>query len=1091
MSSFTATRSSAELTEPAIELVTDWLERASALETRSDRLTMDRLRVLIVDEAGVEFVMSFVDRVARPDSNPVAAGQLCSLVRGSELPKFLSPVDRLMLWFGARLAPLLPGLVMPLARRRMKAIVGHLIAPADTVRLAEHLARQRAGGFTTNVNLLGEAVLGEREAKSRLCRLMELLEVSDVDYVSVKISAIASQLNHWAYDDSLRRVKGRMALLLDKAASVSPPTFVNFDMEDYRDLELTVQAFQEVLSEPSRTSFDAGIVLQAYLPDAFETMIDLVKWANERHAVGGATVKIRLVKGANLAMEKVDAALHGWEQTPYCTKLDTDANYKRCIDWVLTEDRLAGVRIGVASHNLFDVAWAKLLADERGVADKVQFEMLQGMASAQAAAVNEATTRGAASSMLLYTPAVSHEDFDVAIGYLFRRLEENASTSNFMRSLFDLSPGSVQFVEQAELFRRAMDRRDEVASGPARRQNRERVPEPFPLDECFRNEPDTDPSLKANRVWIERVAAAEVTECVTPLTTDPVEIEMIVAGAREAGRRWQSVPANERRAAMHRVADELVGRRGELISAMMHEASKIFSEADAEVSEAIDFARWYGDRALDLVSVRGASFEPFGVVGVVPPWNFPVAIPAGGVLAGLAAGNAVVFKPAPQTPRCAEIVAEACWAAGIPRDVLRLVRAGDDEAGRAVIESVDAVILTGSSATAELFRSWKPDLPLFGETSGKNAMIITPNADLDLAAQDLVRSAFGHGGQKCSAASLAILVGEVYRSDRFRSQLIDAIESLSTGLATELSTDIAPVVGGVNQRLERAVATLDADERWLVEPSIVGDMVSPGLRDGVTVDSWFHRTECFGPVLGLMAADDLDQAIAIANSSEFGLTGGIQTLDPGEIATWCDRVEVGNGYVNRAITGAIVQRQPFGGWKASSVGPGAKAGGPNYLMQLGTWTSEADDSDPADGYRKVWHSHFAVDHDSTGLFCEANILRYRPLVRIAVRTGPEATESDLALVRVAASLAGTKIIISSVEHETQVEFASRLDQLAVERVRILGEMPGEALRIAAARAGVHLAAGAVTNSGRVELQHYVREQALSITLHRFGNLVLS
>ncbi|MEE9416457.1 MAG: bifunctional proline dehydrogenase/L-glutamate gamma-semialdehyde dehydrogenase [Acidimicrobiales bacterium] len=1081
-------RSSAELTEPAVRLVASWLERATELETRTDRATMNRLRDLITDDDGVDFVMGFVDRVARPDSNAVAAHQLGSLVRASTLPDFLSPIDKAMLKIGARLAPLLPSLVMPLARRRMRGIVGHLVAPSEPDRLVKHLQRQRADGFATNVNLLGEAVLGEREAEARLGQLMELLEVPDIDYVSVKISAVASQLNHWAYDDSLRRVTERVALLVDKAAAVSSSTFVNFDMEDYSDLELTVQAFKEVLSEPTRTSFDAGIVLQAYLPDVFETMTDLVQWANQRHSAGGGTIKIRLVKGANLAMERVDAALHGWEQTPYLTKLDCDANYKHCLDWALTADRLIGVRIGVASHNLFDVAWAKLLADERGVADRVQFEMLQGMASAQAAAVDEATAREAGSSMLLYTPAVGGDDFDVAIGYLFRRLEENASSQNFLRSLFDLSPDSPQFDEQAELFRQAMARRDEVASGPARTQNRDLAREPVAIDQPFRNEPDTDPSLKANRLWVERIVASEIMECTTPVATSLIEIDALVTGTRAAGERWRQVSAGERRIVLHRAAHELAERRSELISAMMHEASKVISEADAEVSEAIDFARWYADRAPDLETIEGASFEPLGLIAVVPPWNFPVAIPAGGVLASLAAGNSVVFKPAPETPRCAEIVAEACWAAGVPNDVLRFVRTPDDAVGRRIIESADAIILTGSTSTADLFRTWKPAIRLFGETSGKNALIITPNADLDLAAQDLVRSAFGHAGQKCSAASLAILVGDVYSSERFRSQLVDAVESLTLGSATDLSTDIAPMVGGINDRLTHAVESLDHGERWLVEPRRIGDLVTPGLRDGVTVDSWFHRTECFGPVLGLMAANSLEEAIAIANSSEFGLTGGIHSLDPAEVASWCDAVEVGNGYVNRAITGAIVQRQPFGGWKASSVGPGAKAGGPNYLMQLGTWTTEPIEIDAADDYQRWWDSHFAIEHDDTDLFCEANIFRYRPLSKIAVRVGLGTAESDLALVRLAASLSGTEIISSSAEHETQDEFASRLESLGVERVRVLGETPSKALRIAAVAAGVHLADDQVTNSGRIELQHYVREQAISITLHRFGNV---
>ena len=376
-----------ELADPAIELVRSWLQRADELETRSDRKTMDQLEGIVSDPDGVAFVMKFVDRVIRPDDDLVAAMQLASVVGTSALPGFLSPVDKALLRAGAVVGPHLPSIVMPLARRRMRSIVGHLVAPAEHAKLEAHLAKKRGDGYALNVNLLGEAVLGEREAQRRLDELLGLLDQPDIDYVSVKISAVASQLNHYAHADSLHRVTERLRVLIEKASSVQPPTFVNFDMEEYHDLDLTLDAFMSVLGEEPYRGVDAGIVLQAYLPDAFPAMERLVEWANARHAAGGGEVKIRLVKGANLAMEKVDAAMHGWPQAPYESKVEADANYKRCLDWLLDPDRMGGVRLGLASHNLFDIAWTHLLAEERGVSSRVQFEMLQGMASAQAALI--------------------------------------------------------------------------------------------------------------------------------------------------------------------------------------------------------------------------------------------------------------------------------------------------------------------------------------------------------------------------------------------------------------------------------------------------------------------------------------------------------------------------------------------------------------------------------------------------------------------------------------------------------------------------------------------------------------------------------
>lgn len=1073
--------------EPAIALVDEWLRRADALETKQDRSTMAQLGDLVADEEGVAFVMKFVDRVARPDDNKVAAAQLAAIVASEDqLPKFLSPIDKLMLTAGAKLAPLLPSVVIPLARRRMRAIVGHLVAPAEPEALGKHLGRQRANGYDLNVNMLGEAVLGEMEADARLKRLIGLLEVPDVDYVSVKLSAIASQINHWAYEESLERVSKRLAGLVDAASSVSPPTFINFDMEEYHDLGLTVDAFKQVLEAPERQHLDAGIVLQAYLPDVFAILQDLVAWANTRNEAGGGTVKIRLVKGANLAMEKVDAAMHGWAQAPFSTKIESDASYRRCLDWLLTEQNLAGVRLGLASHNLFDVAWAKLVADARGVSRRVQFEMLQGMAPGQAKAVNEATASSAAGSMLLYTPAVSDDDFDVAIGYLFRRLEENAAPENFMRKLFDLEPGSKAFDDEAAFFRRGAELRHSVDLSIRRTQDRAAVSLAHDTSLKFRNEPDTDPNLPANRAWIKSLPTAKVESCATEITGTVEALQLKIEQGRIGARQWAAIDAAERRAILHRVGDELVKRRGDLVSTMMHEASKTVSEGDNEVSEAIDFARWYADRAVELDEVEGASFTPHGLIAVIPPWNFPTAIVAGGVLSSLAAGNSVILKPALETPRTAEIVAEACWAGGVPNDVMQFVRTPDNEVGQHLVQSADAVILTGSTETADLFRSWDPKLNLYAETSGKNALIITPSADLDLAAEHLVHSAFGHAGQKCSAASLAILVGDVATSDRFRRQLRDAVTSLGVGSPLDLDTDIAPLVGGVNERLAKAASTLEPGESWLVEPQLVQDAMSPGVRDGVEVGSWFHRTECFGPVLGLMAADNLDDAIQIANSSAFGLTGGIHTLDPNEAAYWAERIEIGNGYVNRPITGAIVQRQPFGGWKQSSVGPGAKAGGPNYLMQLGTWTPTEGTQDD---YEHQWDTHFSKSHDETGLFCEANIFRYRALPLVGLCISESSDPAQAALVRKAASVAGVAIQEVSLRSEANTEWIKAMGAAGVERVRMVGVPVTSAMAEVANKHGVRLADEPVTPAGRIELQHYVREQAMSVTLHRFGNLV--
>jgi len=1082
------------LVDPAVELVREWVERSAASQSRAEARMGAQLHGVVADADGVAFAMRFVDRVIRPEDNRIAASQMRQLVRRRGLPGFLGPIDKLLLRMGAALAPVIPSLVMPLARARMRSLVGHLVVDADEKGMASHLDRRREEGFRLNVNLLGEAVLGNDEADRRLDEAARLLRQPDVDYVSVKVSAVVAQLNPWDHDRNVDRVVERLRPLFEVAATTNPPTFVNLDMEEYHDLDLTLAAFERLLSEPAMHSVDAGIVLQAYLPDSFPALQQLVAWAQERHereidGRRGGRIKVRLVKGANLAMERVEAATRGWQQTPYATKALTDANYKRCVDWVLQPERVAAVKVGVASHNLFDVAWARLLSVDRGIPDRVEFEMLQGMAPAQARTVQ---TDGG--GLLLYTPVVDPSDFHVAISYLFRRLEENASADNFIRHLFTLSEEPVALEKEAARFRASVRDRASAPLGPRRHQNRGAPAALGDARDGFVNEPDTDPALPANRTWAASLLQPIDVSPRSPhvITTAAVDVEVAAAVAAQPG--WAARPPAERQRILHTIADELSRRRGDLVAAMIHEASKTLAEADGEVSEAIDFARYYGDRVLDLAATDQSVFVPLGVVCVVPPWNFPVAIPAGGVLAALAAGNAVVFKPAPETPRCAEIVAECC-AAGGAAEPLRFARTPDDDVGRHLVShpDVDAVILTGAYETAEMFRSWRPDLRIFAETSGKNATVITPSADLDLAVADLVASAFGHGGQKCSASSLAICVGEVYSSTRFRRQLADSVRSLAVGPASDAGTSLAPLISPPGPKLIRGLTELDAGEDWLVEPRRLDDRTwTPGVRLGVTEGSWFHQTECFGPVLGLMAAPDLETAIRLQNGTEFGLTGGIHTLDPSEIDHWADHVEVGNAYVNRTTTGAIVQRQPFGGWKRSSIGPGAKAGGPNYVAQLGRWLSADADLDDADWLaraaesdRRWWAHEFLTLHDPTGLFCESNVFRYVPLEAVMLRAAEGALPRELERTRAAATCCGVTLIDSA---EPAAVAVQRAIESGVERIRVIGEVEPD-LRDLAAAAGIHVIDGAVTSDGRRELLHFLREQSVSRTLHRYGNLL--
>jgi RHH-type proline utilization regulon transcriptional repressor/proline dehydrogenase/delta 1-pyrroline-5-carboxylate dehydrogenase len=547
------------------------------------------------------------------------------------------------------------------------------------------------------------------------------------------------------------------------------------------------------------------------------------------------------------------------------------------------------------------------------------------------------------------------------------------------------------------------------------------------------------------------------------------------------------------------------------------------------VSEAVDFAHYYAERALELDEVDGAAFVPARLTVVTPPWNFPVSIPAGSALAALATGSAVVLKPAGPAGRCGAVLAEAMWAAGVPEDVLTLVQVDEAALGSRLIGApeADQVVLTGAFETAELFRTIRPDLRLLAETSGKNAMVITPSADLDLAVKDLVASAFGHAGQKCSAASLAILVGSVGRSKRFLDQLADAVRSLPVGEAWDATTRMGPLIEPASGKLLEGLTRLGPGEHWLVQPRRLdgeGRIWTPGVRTGVRPGSDFHRIEYFGPVLGILTADTLDEAIALQNDVAFGLTAGLHALDPEEIGRWLGRVQAGNLYVNRGTTGAIVGRQPFGGWKRSAVGPGAKAGGPNHLATLGSWRPDglagapAPDHLPATLERIVraadrigadagawvragvasdaaaWATEFGATRELAGLAAERNLFRYRA-VPVRVHVEDDARPEDVLRVLAAGTRAGSPMRLSSNAPLPDV-LRAVADGLGVEcsiedaprsgRVRLVGGSAPSILARAKGVADLALYGDRVTTAGRVELLPFLREQSVSITAHRFG-----
>jgi len=1147
-----------QLIERAIVLARELQERAGALQTGAERRQQAELDRMLQTPADKVTLVQLTDQAFRARDAARVAEQFTHILDVQGVPRFFSPLDRALLRGFQTFGGWLPGVSVPLVREHMQQETANVVLPAEREVLGAHLRARQAEGLRMNVNFLGEALLGEEEARRRLARYLDALRLPEVEVLSVKISTLFSQISPLAREHTVGVLCDRLEPLYRAAAverfvradGVSVAKFIYLDMEEYRDLRLTADAFMRTLERPGLEGVAAGIALQAYIPDSARVLRELHAWARARVARGGSAITVRIVKGANLELERVEASLRGWPQAPFRTKAETDANYKRMLAEAITPENLTAVRVGVASHNLFDVAYGLVLAAAAGARERVQFEMLEGMANHQRRALFEHSR-----NLLLYAPACRKEEFLHAIGYLIRRLDENTGPDNFLRHAFRLRVGSEEWGALENGFRAAFHLG--VSDAPRRTQDRRHPLAARPRDEMvwtkFENEPDTDFSLPQNGGWAAGLVAVGPASppVAVPQASSPAAVQASIACAQTDADGWRSRSLEARSALLGKVAQELREARGRLIRAAMAEGGKTIAEADAEVSEAVDFVEFYRSAARLFFELPTLHAKPRGVVVVVSPWNFPIAIPCGGIAAALAAGNTVIWKPASDAVVVARELCACFWRGGVSPQTLQFFPCAGSGAGRELVAhpGVDAVILTGGTETALRMLRARPEMRLFAETGGKNATVVTALADREQAVKHVVHSAFSHGGQKCSATSLLLLEAEIYDDPAFPRILSDAVQSLPVGPAWDLTTRLGPLIRPPAGDLARALTTLETGESWAVTPRPVGDdprLWSPGVKYGVQPGSFTHRTEFFGPLLGVMRFTTLAEAIALVNATGYGLTSGLESLDEREQAQWKAGIRAGNLYINKPTTGAVVLRQPFGGRGKSSFGPGLKAGGPNYVAQFMEFEDRPGQMDggslanaaledlrrrllaveveaaPGEvarvlaamaSYDRAWREEFGVEHDHFRLLGEDNVRRYLPISAWRVRVDARDSFFETFARACAGHAAGCRVTISTppglansavrtldemtdtwaagIEflRETDAELTEAVRAGETERVRFAAaeRVPAE-LRAVAHEAGVFLADAPVLAEGRVELMWAVREQSVSHAYHRYGNL---
>lgn len=892
---------------------------------------------------------------------------------GEELPKVFN--------FGVGLGSLAPGLMAGAIRKNVVQMAKMFIAGEDAKEALSVLkkARKQQIGFTAD--LLGEACLSEAEAQDYIQRYRDLIEwladssqswdhvpLIDSDHlgpipkvnVSVKLSSLDAAIDLKSWDETKARLKDRLRPLMTLAASRG--VFLNFDMEQYELKELTLEVFTELLLEPEFKSYPHfGCVIQAYLRDSQRDVQRLIEFAKER----STPFTIRLVKGAYWDFETIHARQMGWPVPVFTNKKESDANFEACAEWMLKAHPF--IRLAIGSHNIRSIASILVSAERHGIDPRaLEVQMLYGMADGFKRSLVKQGIR-----VREYAPI---GELIPGMAYLVRRLLENTSNESFLRSKF-VENVDTKFLLQdpaVGVIRSSGDPKDLEKTKP-----------------YFRNLPLIDFGIAQNRAkmkkaidavrseigrdWPSRVGGQNIETndyivSVNPSrpsevigrahACSPKEALAALERAHEAFSDWSQTSPFKRAGLLDALADLIESDRFRWSALEVLEAGKPWEEADADIAEAVDFLRYYAQEMRRLApgfkvgSAPGEEsryrYRARGVVAVIAPWNFPLAILTGMAAGAVVTGNTVVMKPAEQTPVIASWLMRAMETVGFPKNVIQLVHGRGEDIGDTLTGSgLTAMVAFTGSQPVGLHILQQIAQPTPGsrtlkramiELGGKNAIIIDSDADLDEAIGGVLYSAFGFAGQKCSAASRVIVLDEIY--DRFVSRLSETVKLWKVLDAENPAADLGPVIDqDAFDRIQSLIQEAKSSDASLLFQGDLpkgsdenGFFIAPHIFTNVDPKSRLAQEEVFGPVLAVMRVKSFEDALAIANDVDYGLTAGLYSRSPARIDQFKNEIEVGNAYINRPCTGAMVDRHPFGGFKLS--GLGSKTGGPDYLLQF-------------------------------------------------------------------------------------------------------------------------------------------------------------
>ena len=1150
-----------ETIQQSLKLAKELQHKIEAHISQSEREFHSKMQKLLNNPKNKVMLIELLDRSFRCKDKSASFDLIEHTLNKFGIADFFTSFEKFLLFSFINFGRFAPSISVPFFVSHLRKDTSAMVLDASESFLKPHIEkRKKEDKITLNVNLIGEEVLGEAESAYRIKKYEEALKSSYITYISIKITTIFSQINiidyEYSKDEVVKRLDYLYALAGEEEKRQGVEKFINLDMEEFRDLELTVAAFMESLS---KFDIKAGIVLQAYIPDSYEYLKKLFAFSKERVLKGMKPIKIRFVKGANMESEETIASQRGWELPTFYKKIDTDSNYNKMLDFILQDDNYKYINIGIASHNIFEIAYAYTRIKEANALNSFTFEMLEGMSLQCSYELSKIH------NLILYAPVCDEAHFNNAIAYLVRRLDENTSEDNFMRYFFNLKVGDSNWQMQEKLFLDSLEGIKSLDNSTHRKQdrNKEQNIKSSYESKSFTNESDTDFILAQNRAWAKKIKEKYENLSgydVYPVIKDSIKDESLsyievkdkiknrvigkayLAGEKEIkealevakNSKFKEKSFDEIHQILARAAKLMREKRGDLIGLAALEVGKTFLEIDPEVSEAIDFTEFYPHSLAKLREQNPKTkFSPKGVGVTIAPWNFPVGISVGTIVAPLAAGNAVIYKPSSLSTLTGYMICEILWEAGVPKDALIFLPSKGSDVSKYLLvdESVKFSILTGGEETAYKMLKANPTLLLSAETGGKNATIVSKFADRDSAIKNIVHSAFSNSGQKCSATSLLVLESEVYDDEDFKKTLVDAASSMLVGSPFEFKNKIAALCDDIDSKVQKALDELKPYESWALKPKFIDDnkhLMSPGIKYGTKKGDFTHMTELFAPILTVMRARDLKEAIEIVNSTGYGLTAGFESLDEREWEYFHTHIEAGNIYINKPTTGAIVLRQPFGGIKKSAIGFGRKVGIYNYITQfLDICQDELDEnvlenefskefkklgldelSAMAKSYAYHYENEFSLSKDYVNIRGEDNLFSYTKIKNLGFRVCKDDSLRDILAVILAANTAKVKLDISFDENENiskakelsqklhlsaefiqekEEDFVAKIEEYERIRYHAKPSVNDKIYMKAASLAKIVIRDKPLLN-GRFELLFYHNEKSLSISYHRYGNL---